>query len=191
MPTSGFARAIWVTTRETCRASAASDLRNFRRAGTLKNRSATSTMVPSDAEASLGEAPSPPSTRTSVPWASPRARVRSVNRETDAMLGSASPRKPFVAIALRSSIRASLLVAWRSRARAASSAAHPVAVVLDADEPLAALLDGDRDPRGTGVEGVLDQLLDDGYGTLDHLAGRDLVGKPGRQPVDLAHRLSR
>ena len=64
--------------------------------------------------------------------------------------------------------------------------AHPLAVVLDADEALAARFDGDGDPCRSGVEGVLDQLLHDGRGALDHLAGRDLVGEPGREPVDPA-----
>jgi hypothetical protein len=38
---------------------------------------------------------------------------------------------------------------------------HAVAVILDADYPLAAELDIDLDSPGAGVDGVLDQLLDD------------------------------
>ena len=67
---------------------------------------------------------------------------------------------------------------------------HPLAVVLDADQPLAAQLQRHRHPHGAGVEGVLDELLDRRGGPLDHLAGRDLVGQTGRQPVDPAHRSS-
>ena len=55
-------------------------------------------------------------------------------------------------------------------------AAHAEPVVGDIDERATAVLDGDRDASGFGVEGVLDQLLHDGGGPLDHLAGSDLVG---------------
>jgi hypothetical protein len=55
----------------------------------------------------------------------PRARVRSVKCDTDAMLGSASPRNPSVSIAARSSACAILLVAWRSIASRASSGSMP------------------------------------------------------------------
>ena len=48
------------------------------------------------------------------------------------------------------------------------------AVVGDADQRQAALADLDGDLRRAGVERVLDQLLDDGGGPLDDLAGRDL-----------------
>ena len=58
---------------------------------------------------------------------------------------------------------------------------HALAIVLDANEPLAAELRGDGDAPGAGVEAVLDQLLDDRGGPLDHLAGSDLVGQ--RQPA--------
>ena len=49
------------------------------------------------------------------------------------------------------------------------------AVVADADQLRAALLDVDLDPCRTGVEAVLDQLLDDRRRALDHLAGCDLI----------------
>ena len=65
---------------------------------------------------------------------------------------------------------------------------HALAVVLYANHPLAAQLQRHGHPDGAGVEGVLDQLLDRRGGALGHLAGRDLVGQPGRQPVDPAHR---
>jgi hypothetical protein len=40
-----------------------------------------------------------------------------------------------------------------------------------------------------GVEGVLDELLDDGCGTFDDLAGGDLVGEVKRQALNLGHRV--
>ena len=44
-----------------------------------------------------------------------------------------------------------------------------------------------RDPPGAGVDGVLDQLLDDRGGPLDDFARGDLVGEVGRQPMDPGH----
>ena len=54
-------------------------------------------------------------------------------------------------------------------------AIHAVAVVGDADELAAAGFDLDADAAGAGVERVFEQLLDDGGGTIHHLAGGDLV----------------
>ena len=53
---------------------------------------------------------------------------------------------------------------------------HALAVVLDANQALAAQLQGHRHPAGARVEGVLDELLDRRGGALHHLPGRDLVG---------------
>ena len=64
---------------------------------------------------------------------------------------------------------------------------HPLAIVVDAHLLLAAELDVNRDARGAGVDGVLDELLDDRGGTFDDFAGGDLIGEVGGQPVDLAH----
>ena len=65
--------------------------------------------------------------------------------------------------------------------------AHPIAVVLDAHEPLAAQLDVDLDAARAGVDGVFDELFDDRRRTLDNLAGGDLIGEVGGQEVDDAH----
>ena len=80
-----------------------------------------------------------------------------------------------------------MLVACRSIASRASSGVHPFAVVLDANQLLAAELDGDGDAARAGVDRVLDQLLDDGRRALDDLAGGNLVGEVRRQAVNLAH----
>ena len=62
---------------------------------------------------------------------------------------------------------------------------HPLAVVFDANQPLAAELGRDGDATGAGVEAVFDELLDDGRGALDHLARGDLVCQSRhRQPMD-------
>jgi len=61
------------------------------------------------------------------------------------------------------------------------------AVVLDADEALAAVAEFDLDAGGPGVEGILDELLDNRSGALDHFAGGDLVGDPVREDADAGH----
>ena len=115
-------------------------------------------------------------------WPS-RSRVVRVKRLTLAMLGSASPRKPMVAMELRSSARWILLVAWRSRQSRASSRLMPRAVIGDADQAASAGLDFDGDARGLGIEGIFDQFLDDAGGAFDHFAGGDLVGDVFGQAV--------
>jgi hypothetical protein len=67
---------------------------------------------------------------------------------------------------------------------------HPLAIVLDAHEALAAELDRHRDTGGAGVEGVLHELLHDRGGTLDDLAGGNLVGQFRRQSLDAAHQIN-
>ena len=81
--------------------------------------------VPSGAPASVTDATTPPWTLISVPVIAPRARVRSVRCETEAIDGSASPRNPSVAMAARSALVRILLVAWRSSASRASSGSMP------------------------------------------------------------------
>ena len=53
--------------------------------------------------------------------------------------------------------------------------AHADAVVDHGDERAAALLQGDGDATGAGIEGVLDQLLHRTRRTLDDLACGDAV----------------
>ena len=129
----------------------------------------------------------PPLTRISVPVALPRARVRSMKCDTDAMLGSASPRNPSVRIAPRSSGLAILLVAWRSIASRASSGSipSPSSSTRSSFLPPSSIVTAIR--VAPGVERVLDQLLDDRGGTLDDFAGGDLIGEMKREPVDPGH----
>ncbi len=61
---------------------------------------------------------------------------------------------------------------------------HPLAVVLDANQLLAAELDGDRDPRRTRIERVLDQFLDHRGRALDDFAGGDLIREVERKAVN-------
>src|SRR6478609_5425581 len=121
--------------RCTCRASVASLRRKRRRAGTLKNRSRTSTSVPSGKAAGRRAPSSPLAAFTSYavcsyapctdsPWA-PRRRVTSLSVATAEIDGRASPRKPSDWTAARSSSDAILLVAWRVSASGISSGAMP------------------------------------------------------------------
>jgi hypothetical protein len=109
-----------------CCTSVRSLFRNLRLAGTLKNRSRTSTVVPTGCDAGTTLLTVPLSADTFAPMAASRARDMSCMRDTDAMLGNASPRKPSVATRSRSSMHVSLLVACRDSASASSCAAMPL-----------------------------------------------------------------
>ena len=62
-----------------------------------------------------------------------------------------------------------------------------LAVVADADEAHAAVLEIDLDAAGAGVEAVLDQFLDHGRRPFHDLAGRDLVGERVAELLDAPH----
>ena len=66
---------------------------------------------------------------------------------------------------------------------------HPDTVVTDADPLGPAGLDSHLHPGGVGVERVLDELLDDAGGPLDHLAGRDPLDGLGVELLDPHRRL--
>ncbi len=53
--------------------------------------------------------------------------------------------------------------------------AHPAAVVGDLDPAGAAGAERDRDPRGSGVDRILDQLLERAGRSFDHFTGRDAI----------------
>ena len=91
--------------------SVASLRTNLRRAGTLKNRSRTSTVVPGGWAAGRTSACSPPSQRISAPACAPATREAMRSRATEPIEGSASPRKPRVVTASSSSSEVILLVA--------------------------------------------------------------------------------
>ena len=122
---SGWDRAILSSTPATELPSAASFFRNFMRAGVLKNRSRTTMVVPAGQPASSKESSSPPPQRYLAPvWAS-WVRVSSSTWATAEMEANASPRKPRVPMASRSSCRRILLVACRRKAVGTSSGAMP------------------------------------------------------------------
>ena len=110
-------------------------------------------------------------------------------RETDAMAGMASPRKPMVAMEARPPASRSLEVAWRSRESTRVLPPHAGPVVGDPHEGEPAVLQVDLDRAGPRVEGVLEQLLHDRGRALDHLPGGDLVHEPRREHLDERHAL--
>ena len=98
---------------------------NLRRAGVLKNSSLTSISVPAAQPVGRSSTSCPPSRRMQCPTSSLAGRLRKSSLDTEAMLGSASPRNPIVLIRQRSSMSCSLLVACRSRHRPSSGALIP------------------------------------------------------------------
>ena len=97
--------------RNRCCCSVRSDRRNLRRAGTLKNRSFTSMLVPTGCGLGDGSENTPLSAVTAYPTSLDAVRDTTRMRDTDAMLGSASPRKPSVPTRSKSSMLPILLVA--------------------------------------------------------------------------------
>ena len=102
-------------------------LRNLRRAGVLKNRSRTSTEVPTGCAAGCTRGDmSRPSVSTCQAWSASRVREVRVRRATELIDASASPRKPRLITRSRSSRSRILLVACRARDNGRSSAAIPL-----------------------------------------------------------------
>ena len=147
--TCGLASARVDTTSETARVSAATDLRNLARAGALKNRLLTSTVVPRwrgevlhrpDAAALHGDAGAH---RRRRPHGSP-ARAGSRPR----WRGAPRPGSRSVRTLFRSTAVTILRGRVAVQAEESVLPAHADAVVGDADAPLAAALDGHLDPGG-------------------------------------------
>ena len=190
----------WVTTKPTPSWASA---RRWRRRGSGRARSrCASGSAAARACCRRGRAPrrrsrAPRPTRARSAGARPRSRpcarsplpagrVRIEQRATEPIEASASPRNPRLAMWSRSSSR-SLLVAWAAKASPRSSGVMPAPVVGDAHQARAALLEVDPDVRRAGVEGVLDQLLDDEAGRsitspaaiwLRTTSGSTAIGEP-------------
>ena len=128
--TPGFESAILSTTPATALASVTSFFRNFILAGVLKNKSLTTIVVPNGHPASSIRVCSPAFIQYLVPVSSSGVRVSTSTAETAATEARASPRKPSVTIALRSSLYLILLVAWLINAAGISSRLipHPLSV---------------------------------------------------------------
>ena len=123
--TSGRERAQWSAAAEQAEDSLRSDFRNLRRAGVLKKRSVTMTVVPWGQPKGDISSISPALRVRRVPSFVPAARDIISMRETEEMAASASPRKPMVLIASRPASSWSLLVAWRMKDMPRSSGVMP------------------------------------------------------------------
>ena len=65
---------------------------------------------------------------------------------------------------------------------------HSFPVVDDLHQCLSRVLDQDLDLCGTGINSILDQLLDNRSRSLNHFASRNLIGDAVRQQMyDIAH----
>ena len=82
-------------------------------------------VVPSGQPVSCTVLGLPPSRWSDAPTSAPRGREKISTRATAEMAASASPRKPSVPIASRSSAVRSLLVAWRRKAVGSCCGAMP------------------------------------------------------------------
>ena len=115
------------------------------------------------------------------------ARLRSANRLTDAMLGSASPRKPYEdPRQISSAILARRVPLGREQGVVVR---HSVAVVAHPNEADTSRFDVDPDPRGVRVDGVFDELFRHAGRSLHDLAGGDLIGEVIGESMDDPHRL--
>jgi len=115
------------TTFWICLNSVVSVRMNLRRAGVLKNSSFTSTVVPGRwATGAAVSDWSEPSPCTRQPDSSSGVRELSCRRDTEAILGSASPRNPRLLTCSRSVSEVILLVACRDRASDNSSCSIPL-----------------------------------------------------------------
>ena len=111
----------------------------------------------------------------------PRTRLSSVSRDTLAIDGRASPRKPkLVTWSIESP--GSFEVAWRSSARRISSALIPDPSSVDFDQLEPAGRQPDRDLSRAGVERIFNQLFQGAGRPLDHLARGDAIDELGGQP---------
>ena len=148
--------------------------RNLSRAGVAKKRSRTSTRVPGGCAAGLGSPLAPPSIARLQAVSAPAGREVMVKRLTEAIDGSASPRKPERADVGEIVVR-QLGGAVPLDRELQLLGRHADAVVDHRQEGAAAFLQGHGDAVRAGIDRVLDQLLHGAGRPLDHLAGGDLV----------------
>ena len=164
-----------------------SDLRNLRRAGVLKNRSRTVSVVPAGAPAS--------SHNEQLAAGNFHARAGAFLRRAGHQLhpGDGGDRGQRFAAKAQGGNREQVVaraelgggVAFKSQQRIVAH--HAAAVVGDADKLAPAAFDRDHDPGRAGVERILQQLFDHRSRPVDDLAGGDLVGHLVGQNADAAH----
>ena len=161
--------------------SAVSLFRNFSRAGRLKKRLRTSTVVPRGAAISpTGEDGSrlafDDRSRLGAAFGSPK-RQAGDGRDAGQGLAPEAERRD------REEIVFALDLARRmaDERRFGIVPAHAVAVVADTDERLSPGEEADGDLPRAGVDRVFHELFDHGDRPLDDLARGDLLGESGRR----------
>ena len=105
-------------------------------------------------------------------------------RDTEAMLGNASPRNPSEKMCCKSFSEDSLLVAWRDRASCKSSFSMPLPSSATIHAPGATPIRFHADIQRAGVQAVFEQFLEHGCRPLHHLPGGDLIDQIGIQRAD-------
>ncbi len=166
--------------------SARSDFRNLSRAGVAANSSVTSIRVPRWAGAGRTCPLLPASTVRLAPASAScgpgdegEARDGPDRRQGLAAEAQGPDRRQVAAGKLRGGVALDGEVQVVRR--------HAAAVIDHADQPAAAGLHGDLDGPGTGIDGVLDQLLHGRGRALDDFAGRDAVDEDGIEAPDGQH----
>src|SRR6185369_4078118 len=158
--------------------SVSSVRRNFRRAGRLKKSWRTSTVVPGAVPAALTSSILPPLMMICVP-SGKAADAGDAGQRLAAEPHGRDGGEVFGALDFAGGMA--------FEAKQGVVAAHTEAVVHDPDEAAAAGLDVDGDAGRLGVEGVLDQFLDDAGGTFHHFARRDLISDVIGQQTNAVH----
>ena len=185
--TLGFARAMRATCSVMWLISVAAVLRNLRRAGVLKNRLRTSMVVPAGQPHGAGSLTVPPSAVIRPPWGASAGRLVSGHVGDRADAGEGLAAKAHGLDVVEIVLLLQLGGGVRGQGQRQVLEVDAAAVVDDLDEFAAALLDVHLDVPGAGVEGVLQELLDDAGGPFDDLAGGDLVLQVQAQGTNPTH----
>ncbi len=162
--------------------------RNLRRAGVLKNRSRTSTLVPTGCAAGCHGGLHVAAFGLHLPGlagiggAGGQGQARDRADRGQRLAAEAEAHHPLQVFQL-----ADLAGGVARQGQRQVVGGDAAAIVAHAQQLDAALLDLHVDAPGTGVQAVLQQFLGHRGGTLDHLAGGDLVRQPRTQQLDTAN----
>lgn len=144
-------------------------------------------VVPSGQPASASSVTAPASKCRLTPLTEPGVLVSRSTRLTEAMAARASPRKPMVPMAARSSALCSLEVAWRRKAVRASSALMPEPLSVTRRKVMAAVPNLNGHLGCPGVHGVFQQLLGGGGRALHYLTCGNEIGDMWGKLNDFGH----
>ena len=161
--------------RTMCWYSVFSVRRNLRRAGTLKKRSRTSTLVPEECDAGAGAVTTAVASIHCPGMLRLRGarhqRQRGNGRDTRQRFAAKPQGRDVFKILERGNLAGG--VPCQGQRHFASFDAD--AIVANADQSTAAALQFNLDALRAGIQCIFHQLLDHGGRTFDHLAGGDLT----------------